>query len=92
MKVAPSPAMQTTVDWRRMVWRLKKVAKERPEVTQIPPPEVYIENLGAGGAVNLTCFFFVHTPREAYKVRSACYFEILDALQESEIAFAGLAA
>ncbi|HEX3916285.1 MAG TPA: DUF3772 domain-containing protein [Caulobacteraceae bacterium] len=79
-------------DVRKARTAILKVAKERPEITQIPPPEVYIENLGAGGAVNLTCFFFVHTPREAYKVRSACYFEILDALQEGEIAFAGLAA
>jgi small-conductance mechanosensitive channel len=76
-------------DVRRARALILKVAVSRPEIAKTPAPEVYIESLAAAGAVNLTCFFYVHTPRDAYKVRSACYFEILDALQHDEIAFAG---
>jgi potassium-dependent mechanosensitive channel len=52
-------------------------------------PEVYIDSLAGGGAANLTCYFFVEEPHLAYKARSDSYFEILETLRKSEIAFAG---
>lgn len=54
-----------------------------------PQPEIYIDSLAAGGAVNLTCSFFVDEARLAYRARSDCYTQILRALQDNKIAFAG---
>jgi small-conductance mechanosensitive channel len=54
-----------------------------------PKPELFIDSLAAGGAVNLTCCFYVDGPRLAAKARSDGYFELMRVLQESKIAFAG---
>ena len=54
-----------------------------------PPPEAYIDSLGAAGGVNFTCHFFVDTPRAASRMRSAGYFAVLDALRDANIAFLG---
>ena len=50
-----------------------------------------IKSLAAGGGVNLTCAFYAEDLNQAAKLRSDCYFQIMDALQRHEIAFAGVA-
>ncbi|MGH6957588.1 MAG: DUF3772 domain-containing protein, partial [Caulobacteraceae bacterium] len=67
------------------------VVRAKPAVAKEPPAEVFIESLAAGGAVNLTCYLYVVDVRQAYRVRSECYFEILAAFQKETIAFAGAA-
>jgi hypothetical protein len=57
-----------------------------------PKPEIFVDSLAAGGAVNLTCHFYVEDPSQAYRARSDSYLEILRVLQEHQIAFAGPAA
>ena len=57
-----------------------------------PKPEIFVDSLAASGAVNLTCYFYVDEPSQAYRARSDSYLEILRVLQENRIAFAGPAA
>jgi small-conductance mechanosensitive channel len=52
-------------------------------------PEIFVDSLAASGAVNLTCYFYVDEPSQAYRARSDSYLEILRVLQENQIAFAG---
>ena len=40
--------------------------------------------------MNLTCAFYAEDLNQAAKLRSDCYFQIMDALQRHEIAFAGV--
>ena len=68
------------------------VAKGRQGLADDPAPEVYIQSLGAAGAVNLSCHFYAEEPREAFRLRSDCYFEIMETLRDRDIAFAGVAA
>jgi hypothetical protein len=42
--------------------------------------------------VNLSCHFYAEEPREAFRLRSDCYFEIMETLRDRDIAFAGVAA
>jgi potassium efflux system protein len=63
------------------------VVKANPEVAQDPPAEVLIESLAAG-AVNLVCNLYVADTRAAFRVRSACYFAVLDAFQAGDVDFA----
>jgi small-conductance mechanosensitive channel len=62
-------------------------AREAP--ASAPEPEIWIDSLAAGGAVNLICSFFVAEARLAYRARSDCYAEILAVLQQNKITFAG---
>ena len=57
-----------------------------------PAPQVYIKSLAAAGGVNLSCLFYAEDLRHVPRLRSDCYFQIMDALQQHEIAFAGVAA
>ncbi len=54
-----------------------------------PGPDVYIDSLGAAGAVNLICHFYVASPRVATRLRSDGYFAVLEALRQAGVAFAG---
>ncbi|HEY1751841.1 MAG TPA: DUF3772 domain-containing protein [Caulobacteraceae bacterium] len=66
------------------------IATAKKEVLGDPAPAVFIDSLGAAGAVNLTCNLYVGDPRLAYRVRSECYFEVLDGLAHYSIGFAGV--
>ncbi len=68
------------------------VAKCQQGLADDPAPEVYIQSLGAAGAVNLSCYFYAEEPREAFRLRSDCYFQIMETLRDRDIAFAGVAA
>ncbi len=81
--------MTSAADVQRARELIGGVIGRREAPAGAPKPEVYIDSLAAGGAVNLTCGFYVEEPRMAYKARSDCYFELLDVLQANKIAFAG---
>ena len=42
--------------------------------------------------MNLSCYFYAEDPREAFRLRSDCYLQIMETLRERGIAFAGVAA
>ena len=69
-----------------------RVAHCKRGLVHEPAPQVYVQSLGAAGAVNLSCYFFAEDPREAFRLRSDCYLQIMETLRERGIAFAGVVA
>jgi potassium-dependent mechanosensitive channel len=67
------------------------VAEDQDQILKDPAPVVYIDSLASGGAVNFNCYLYVDSPRNAYKSRSALYFEILERFAKQNIAFIGAA-
>ena len=65
------------------------IAKANAAVLEEPPPAAYIDSLAGAGAINFNCYFYVASPRDVYKTRSALYYAILDAFLEAKIAFLG---
>ncbi|HZZ90377.1 MAG TPA: DUF3772 domain-containing protein [Caulobacteraceae bacterium] len=65
------------------------IAQGAKGLARSPAPQIHIQSLGAAGAVNLACLFYIEDPREAARLRSDCYFEVMDALRAHEIEFAG---
>jgi small-conductance mechanosensitive channel len=82
-------SVSSAADVERARDMIAGVVRAHKPPTAAPQPEIYIDSLAAGGAVNLACYFYVEEPRLAYKARSDCYFEILRVLRENKIAFAG---
>ena len=74
---------------RRAAELIAEVAKANEAVLEDPAPVVYIDSLAAAGAINFNCFFYVASPRDVYKTRSALYYAVLDAFLKEEIAFMG---
>ena len=68
---------------------IAKIARANEVVLEEPPPAVYIDSLAAAGSINFKCFFYVASPRDVYKTRSALYYAVLDAFQAEKIAFMG---
>jgi len=68
------------------------VAKDMTELAQSPAPQVLIQSLAAAGGVNLDCVFYAKDLKTVPRLRSDCYFQVMDALRSSGIAFAGIAA
>ncbi|MBV9996070.1 MAG: DUF3772 domain-containing protein [Caulobacteraceae bacterium] len=67
-----------------------QAARADPRVLKDPPPEVYIDSL-ASGAVSFLCNVYVADLREASKIRSDLYFEILRLFESSRLLLAGAA-
>ena len=67
------------------------VAACKTGLAKDPAPQVLIKSLAAGGGVNLTRAFYADDLNQAARLRSDCYFQIMDALERREIAFAGVA-
>ncbi len=63
------------------------LARGNAKVLPSPEPEVYIENLAAGGAVQLSLWIYLADPRHARRVKSEVYFAILEAFEKEGIAF-----
>jgi small-conductance mechanosensitive channel len=57
-----------------------------PEVLKHPEPQVYIDGMAEGGGVSLSCWIHLDSARDATRIKSELYFEILDAFQEGAIA------
>jgi potassium-dependent mechanosensitive channel len=68
------------------------IAACKSGLAKTPAPQVLIKSLAAAGGVNLSCAFYAEDISQAPKLRSDCYFQIMDALSQHEIAFAGVAA
>ena len=68
------------------------VAQDIAELAQTPAPQVYILSLAAAGGVNLDCVFYAKDLKTVQRLRSDCYFKVMDALRSHGIAFAGIAA
>ena len=63
------------------------LATANADALQTPKPEVYIEALAGGGAVQLSLWIYLADPREAQRVKSDLYFAILAGFQKADIAF-----
>ena len=74
---------------RRAAELIVQAAKSHAAVLEEPPPVVYIDSLAAAGAINFRCYFYVASPRDVYKTRSALYYAVLDAFIAEKIAFMG---
>jgi potassium-dependent mechanosensitive channel len=61
---------------------------DNKEVMRRPPPNVFIDSI-APGAVNFNCTATVASPRDAYRIRSDLYFEMLRRMLEARIIFPG---
>ncbi len=59
------------------------------DVLTDPKPNVFIDSLTEGGAVNFICFAYVESPRDAYRVKSRLYGEAITALADAKIGFVG---
>jgi potassium-dependent mechanosensitive channel len=68
------------------------LATNSDELAQTPAPEVHIQSLAAAGGVNLDCLFYARDLKTVQRLRSDCYFLVIDALRQNGIAFAGIAA
>jgi small-conductance mechanosensitive channel len=68
------------------------IAKCKSGIVESPAPQVLVQSLGAAGAVNLSCNFYADDPRQTVRLRSDCYFQIMEALQRHKIAFSGWSA
>ncbi|QUD90495.1 DUF3772 domain-containing protein [Phenylobacterium montanum] len=62
-----------------------EAGKAHPQVLETPEPAVYIDGLAAAGTVNLNSYFYVASPRDAYRIRSELYFAILAAFIEGGV-------
>ncbi len=76
---------------RRAAELIAEAAHANAAVLEEPAPAVYIDSLAAAGSINFNCFFYVDSPRDVYKTRSALYYAVLDAFLKEEIAFMGAA-
>jgi small-conductance mechanosensitive channel len=65
-----------------------EIVKSKPRVLKTPEPAVLIGSLAAGGVVNFDAYVYVESAREASRVRSEIYFDILGAFKREEIAIA----
>jgi small-conductance mechanosensitive channel len=68
------------------------IAACKSGLAKAPAPQVLIKSLAATGGVNLSCSFYAEDISQAPKLRSDCYFQIMDALAQDEIAFSGVRA
>jgi small-conductance mechanosensitive channel len=68
-----------------------QAAKAKSQVLSEPAPAVFIDSLGAGGAVNFNCFLYVRNQRDVYRTRSELYFDIIQIFQKNDVAFVGSA-
>jgi potassium efflux system protein len=68
------------------------IAACKSGLAKAPAPQVLIKSLAATGGVNLSCSFYAEDIGQAPKLRSDCYFQIMDALAKDEIAFSGVPA
>ncbi|MGC1301824.1 MAG: DUF3772 domain-containing protein, partial [Caulobacteraceae bacterium] len=64
------------------------VFADHPEVMKKPAPSVFIDSI-APGAVNFNCTGTVASPRDAYRIRSDLYFEMLRRMLDAKIMFPG---
>ncbi|WP_174301429.1 DUF3772 domain-containing protein [Caulobacter sp. S45] len=74
---------------RRAAELIGEVARANAAVLEEPEPAVYIDSLAAAGSINFNCYFYVASPRDVYKTRSALYHAVLDAFLAEKIAFMG---
>jgi small-conductance mechanosensitive channel len=68
------------------------IAACKSGLAKSPAPQVLIKSLAATGGVNLSCAFYADDISQAPKLRSDCYFQIMDALAKAQIAFSGVPA
>jgi small-conductance mechanosensitive channel len=76
-------------DARRAADLILTLAQGRTDILADPEPKVYIDSLTSGGAVNFNCYFYVDSPRNVYKTKSAMYFDILALFMKENVAFQG---
>ena len=68
---------------------IAQVLDDADGVLADPKPAVFVDALTPGGAVDFVAYAYVHSPRDAYRVRSGLYVQIIQALGQADIAFAG---
>ena len=68
---------------------IARVLGEAQGVLDDPAPAVFVDSLTPGGNVNLVAFAYVHSPRDAYRVRSGVYVQVIEALGEAGVEFVG---
>lgn len=78
-------------DAQRAADLVSGVAAANSAVLKDPGPAVYIDSMGAGGAVNFKAYAFVQNPRRMAAVRSELYFAVLEAFRGAGVAFMGAA-
>ncbi len=67
-----------------------EATKANTEILGDPAPSAFVDSTGAAGSVNLKAFAHVASPRDAYRVRSELYLDIIDRYERSQIALGGL--
>ena len=82
-------SIASPTDVRRTSDLVHAVAKARSDILADPAPVVFIDSIASGGAVNLNCFLYVDSQRSVYPVRSAMFFDLLEALQREGVALVG---
>jgi small-conductance mechanosensitive channel len=64
-----------------------EAAAAKPEVLTDPPPQVFLDAL-ASGEVKFTCYVFIRNPRDAQRIRSEIYYDLLQAFADHKVEFA----
>jgi potassium-dependent mechanosensitive channel len=76
-------------DAPRATAALLNLLQSDEEVLNEPPPRVFIDSLTSGGSVNYVCFAYVTSPRDAVRIKSRLYGEVLDLFAREKIGFIG---
>ena len=76
-------------DAPRAVEVIAGVLKADEDVLDDPAPGVFVDSLTAAGAASFTCFAYVSSPRVAFGARSRLYLEVVKALTDAGVGFAG---
>jgi small-conductance mechanosensitive channel len=88
-RVTLEVSVGAAADAARTAAALEQLMQADQEVLDTPPPKVLIESLTTGGSVNFVCYAFVRSPRDAARVKSRLYSEILDLFAREKIGFIG---
>ena len=66
-----------------------EAAKTHKEVIEDPKPTAFVDSTGNAGSVNLKAFAYVANPRDAYRVRSELYLDIIERYEAAGIVMGG---
>ena len=65
-----------------------QLVQDHEDVLDNPEPVVFADGLGAGGSVQLSCWFYLPNPRRTQQVRSEMYLALLQAFDAGQITMA----
>ena len=76
-------------DAPRALELIAQVLERSDQTLDDPRPGVFIDALTPAGNVTINAFAYVASPRDAYRVRSELYLEVIEAMGHAGVAFVG---